>query len=191
VSEDEGAGLVRLARAALETEIGGGDGLGEALAAWPTGSEREWRRGVFVSLYRTDPWEIREHGRLRGCIGQPDPQLPLYYGTVQAALDAALGDERFEDVKRSELDRIEVEVTVLSRRQRIAAPEEIQLGTHGIVLEKGDKAALFLPQVVTQNGWSLGETLAALSRKAGLPPDGWKEGARLWVFTGQIFGEER
>jgi AmmeMemoRadiSam system protein B/AmmeMemoRadiSam system protein A len=191
LSEEEGAGLVHLARTALETQMGGGHGLGEALAAWPSGPEQEWRRGVFVTLSRTDPREIREHGRLRGCIGQPDPRFPLYYGTVQAALDAAQRDPRFEPVEASELDRIEVEVTVLSPRHRVAGPEEIRIGTHGIVLEKGDKAALFLPQVAPQNGWSLEETLAALSKKAGLPPDGWKEGARLSVFTGQVFEEER
>jgi AmmeMemoRadiSam system protein B/uncharacterized protein (TIGR00296 family) len=191
LSEEEGAGLVRLARAALETEMGEGHGLGEALAAWPSGREQEWRQGVFVTLSRTDPREIHEHGRLRGCIGQPDPRFPLYYGTVQAALDAAQRDPRFEPVKASELDWIEVEVTVLSPRHRVAAPEEIRIGTHGIVLEKGDKTALFLPQVATENGWSLEETLTALSKKAGLPPDGWKEGARFSVFTGQVFEEER
>jgi AMMECR1 domain-containing protein len=39
------------------------------------------------------------------------------------------------------------------------------------------------------NGWSIEETLTALAEKAGLPPDGWKEGARFSVFTGQVFGE--
>jgi hypothetical protein len=191
VSAEEGAGLVRLARAALETELDGRDTLGPELARWPEGREEEWRQGVFVTLNRTDPRAIRELGRLRGCIGQPDPQFPLYYGTVQAALDAAERDPRFEPVEASELDRLEVEVTVLSPRHRVGAPEEIQIGTHGIVLEKGDKAALFLPQVAPENGWSLEETLTALSRKAGLPPDGWKEGARLSVFTGQVFEEDR
>jgi AmmeMemoRadiSam system protein B/uncharacterized protein (TIGR00296 family) len=191
VSQEEGAGLVRLARAALETELENREALGPELARWPRGREEEWRRGVFVTLNRTDPREIRERGRLRGCIGQPDPRFPLYYGTVQAALDAALRDPRFEPVRASELGRLEVEVTVLSPRRRVAGPEQIRLGTHGIVLEKGDKAALFLPQVAPENGWSLEETLAALSKKAGLPTDGWKEGAQLSVFTGQVFQEER
>ena len=100
LSPDEGARLVRLARAALATHFFERDDLGRELAAWPTGPERERRQGVFVTLNRTDPAEVRAKGRLRGCIGQPEPTFPLYYGTVQAALDAALRDPRFEPVDR-------------------------------------------------------------------------------------------
>jgi AmmeMemoRadiSam system protein A len=186
----EGARLVRLARAALETQLRGEDDLGPLLARWPSGPAHERRQGVFVTLNRTDPDEIRAHGRLRGCIGQAEPQFPLYYGTVQAALDAALRDQRFEPLRAPELERIEVEVTVLSPRRPVASAEEIRLGTHGIVLEKDRKAALFLPQVATEQRWTLEETLSALARKAGLDADAWKDGARLSVFTGQVFKEE-
>ncbi len=190
LTEEEGAQLVHLARAALETQLAGEDSLGPLLAAWPSGPAHEQRQGVFVTLNRTDPREIRAHGRLRGCIGQPEPQYPLYYGTVQAALDAAQRDPRFEPVEASELDRIEVEVTALSPRRRVASARQIQVGTHGIVLEKDGKVALFLPQVATENGWTREQTLTALSQKAGLPPDGWKDEARFSVFTGQVFKEE-
>jgi AmmeMemoRadiSam system protein B/AmmeMemoRadiSam system protein A len=190
LSDEEGARLVHLARAALETQLAGEDTLGPLLAEWPSGPTHEQRQGVFVTLNRTDPREIRARGRLRGCIGQPEPQFPLYYGTVQAALDAAQRDPRFEPVEASELDRIEVEVTALSPRRPVASAQEIQVGKHGIVLEKNGKAALFLPQVATENGWTREQTLTALSQKAGLPPDGWKEGARFSVFTGQVFKEE-
>ncbi len=188
---EEGARLVHLARAALETELAHRDDLGPLLAEWPSGPAHERRQGVFVTLNRIDPREIEAGGRLRGCIGQPEPQFPLYYGTVQAALDAAERDPRFEPVAASELGRIEVEVTVLSPRRPVASAEEIQIGTHGIVLEKDGKAALFLPQVAPENTWTREETLSALAQKAGLPRDGWKDGARLSVFTGQVFKEER
>jgi AmmeMemoRadiSam system protein B/AmmeMemoRadiSam system protein A len=191
LASEEGERLVRLARAALATHFLGGEDLGRELAAWPKGKERERRQGVFVTLRRTDPDEVRVRGRLRGCIGQPEPTFPLYYGTVQAALDAALRDSRFEPVAAAELARLEVEVTVLSPRKPVESWREIRLGTHGIVLQKGDKAALFLPQVAPENGWTLEQTLAALSEKAGLPPDGWKDGAGFSVFTGQAFGEHR
>ena len=110
---------------------------------------------------------------------------------MQAALDAALRDPRFEPVAAAELSRLEVEVTVLSPRKPVASWRDIRLGTHGIVLQKGDKAALFLPQVAPEQGWTLEQTLTALSEKAGLPPDGWKDGARFSVFTGQVFEEHR
>jgi hypothetical protein len=189
LSTEDGARLVSLARAALATHFLEKDDLGRALAAWPTGPERERRQGVFVTLNRRDPEEVRTQGRLRGCIGQPEPTFPLYYGTVQAALDAALRDPRFPPVQARELDRIEVEVTVLSPRRPVASWKDIRLGTHGIVLQRGDKAALFLPQVAPEQGWTLEQTLTALAEKAGLPPDGWKEGATFTVFTGQVFEE--
>ena len=191
LAAEDGQRLVRLARAALATHFFGRDDLGRELSAWPMEPERERRQGVFVTLNRTDPDEVRAKGRLRGCIGQPEPSFPLYYGTVQAALDAALRDSRFEPVTAAELPRLEVEVTVLSPRRPVDSWREIRLGTHGIVLQKGDKAALFLPQVAPEQGWTLEETLTALSEKAGLPPDGWKDGARFSVFTGQAFEEHR
>jgi AmmeMemoRadiSam system protein B/AmmeMemoRadiSam system protein A len=189
LSEEDGARLVRLARAALETHFSETGGLGRELTAWPAGPDREKRQGVFVTLNRKDPAEIRAQGRLRGCIGQPEPTFPLYYGTVQAALDAALRDPRFEPVTAAELGRIEIEVTVLSPRTPVASWRDIRLGTHGIVLQKGDRSALFLPQVAPEQKWTIEETLTALSEKAGLPSDGWKEGARFLVFTGQVFEE--
>jgi AmmeMemoRadiSam system protein B/AmmeMemoRadiSam system protein A len=189
IGPEMGGRLVYLARAALRSELWNRDDLERALLEWPQGPDQERVQGVFVTLYRTDPDGIRRHGRLRGCIGQPEPRFPLYYGTVRAAVDAAFHDARFDPVTALELDQLEVEVTVLSRRRPVESWRDIQVGTHGIVLEKGDKAALFLPQVATQYGWSIEETLTALARKAGLPRDGWKEGARFSVFTGQVFGE--
>ncbi len=191
LAAEDGRHLVRLARAALTTHFLEKDDLGRELSGWPRGRERERAQGVFVTLNRTDPDEMRTKGRLRGCIGQPEPSFPLYYGTVRAALDAALHDPRFEAVTAGELSRLEIEVTVLSPRTPVASWREIKLGTHGIVLHKGDKAALFLPQVAPEQGWTLEQTLEALSEKAGLPPDGWKEGARFSVFTGQAFEEHK
>jgi len=92
-------------------------------------------------------------------------------------------------VTAAELGRIEIEVTVLSPRTPVASWRDIRLGTHGIVLQKGDRSALFLPQVAPEQKWTIEETLTALSEKAGLPSDGWKEGARFLVFTGQVFEE--
>jgi AmmeMemoRadiSam system protein B/AmmeMemoRadiSam system protein A len=189
LAPDEGRRLVRLARAALTTHFFEKDDLNRELASWPKGPEQERRQGVFVTLNRTDPDEVRTKGRLRGCIGQPEPTYPLYYGTVQAALDAALRDPRFDPVAASELSHLEVEVTILSPRKPVASWRDIRLGTDGIVLRKGNKAALFLPQVAPEQGWTIEETLTALSEKAGLPPDGWKDGASFSVFTGQVFEE--
>lgn len=189
LTDEAGTRLVKLARAALDSELRGTDDLQKALAAWPAGRDQERRQGVFVTLDRTDPQEIRTQGKLRGCIGQPEPTFPLYYGTAEAALDAALHDPRFEPVKAAELPRLSLEVTVLSPRRPIASYKEIKIGTHGVVLQKSGHAALFLPQVAPEQGWNVEQMLEALSEKAGLPKDAWREGATLSVFTGQVFPE--
>jgi uncharacterized protein (TIGR00296 family) len=68
---------------------------------------------------------------------------------------------------------------------------DIVLGRDGIVLERGPRRALFLPQVAQEQGWTLEETLTALARKAGLAEDAWRSpGAKLSVFTGQQFKEQ-
>jgi MEMO1 family protein len=189
LAPEDGARLVRVARSALVTHFFGRDDLGRELRAWPAGPGQERRQGVFVTLNRRDPAEARERGRMRGCQGQAEPAFPLYYGAVHAALDAALADRRFDPLTSAELPGLEVEVTVLSRMRPVDSWRDIRLGTHGIALKKGDKGALFLPQVPGENGWGLERTLAELAEKAGLPRDGWKEEASLSVFTGQVFAE--
>jgi len=189
LSARAGEKLVRLARATLRTQLAGAPDLDAALAALPAGNEFERLQGVFVTLNRTDPEEIKTEGKLRGCIGQVLPAYPLFVAVVDAAVEAAIHDTRFEPVTASELGRIEVEVTLLSPPKPIGSWQEIKLGTHGIVLEKDGRRALFLPQVPGEQGWSVEQTLTALSRKAGLPADAWREGSRFSVFTGQVFKE--
>jgi len=191
LGEKAGARLVRLARATLRSELLGTTDLDRELARWPEGRGELTRQAVFVSLYEHGPGDGEASGKtLRGCVGQAVPVLPLFYGTVQAAVDAALHDKRFDPVTARELDRLEVEVTVLSPRRPVDSWKEIRLGRDGIVLEKGDNAAVFLPQVAVQMG-SIERVLSALAVKAGLPEDGWKSGARFSVFTGQVFAEGR
>ena len=50
--------------------------------------------------------------------------------------------------------------------------------------------ALFLPQVATEQRWTLEEMLTHLSLKAGLPENAWKSGASFQVFQAEVFGEE-
>jgi uncharacterized protein (TIGR00296 family) len=109
---------------------------------------------------------------------------------VKSALDAALDDRRFLEVKAWELPGLSVEVTVLSPIVPIGSWKEIRIGTHGIVLEKGAHRALFLPQVAPEQGWTVEETLDALAEKAGLSRGDWRSGATFSVFTGQVFHEE-
>jgi hypothetical protein len=184
--------VVDLARAALRTQLRGTNDLELALSALPPGrAELDRLQGVFVTLQRNDPAEIEREGKLRGCIGQVFPAFPLRLAVVVAAVSAALHDTRFPPVEAGELDRLDVEVTLLSPPEPVGSWKDIRLGTHGIVLEKGEHRALFLPQVPGEQGWTLDETLSHLSVKAGLPADAWKQGTRFSVFTGQVLHERR
>ncbi len=149
-------------------------------------SDPELRRaqGAFVTL--------RRGGELRGCIGNLAGNAPLYLTIEEMAIEAATGDPRFSPMTTSELKEITIEISVLSPMRKVAGPEEIVLGTHGVVVRKGFNSGVFLPQVAAETGWSKEEFLSYLcSHKAGLPPDAWKTGgADLYVFTAEVFDEE-
>ena len=186
-----GRTLVRVARGALEADLRGDTArLDVALKELPAGRAALPLQAVFVTLKRNDPEGIARLGELRGCIGQVVPTYPLDLAVVQSALEAALEDPRFPQVEAWELPKLSVEVTVLSPIVPIGSWKEIRIGTHGIVLEKGGRRALFLPQVAPEQGWTLEETLDALAQKAGLARGDWRSGTRFSVFTGQVFHEE-
>ena len=60
-----------------------------------------------------------------------------------------------------------------------------------MVLNKGGRSAVFLPQVAPEQGWGIEETLTHLSMKAGLPPEAWRSGADFLVFEAQITREKK
>ena len=189
--DDLGRILVRVARGTLEMDLEGrSDGLSDALRSLQGRREADRLQAVFVTLKLTDPMEIARLGDLRGCIGQVVPTHPLDLAVVTSARDAALHDPRFPAVQARELRKISVEVTALSPIRKIPSWKEIQVGRHGIVLEKGGRRALFLPQVATEQGWTLEETLDHLAQKAGLGRGEWRSGTSFSVFTGQVFHEE-
>jgi AmmeMemoRadiSam system protein A len=138
-------------------------------------------RGAFVTLRRED--------RLCGCRGQVYPSTPLYRTIMVQAVQSALYDNRFPQVRAHQLPALRLEISVLTQPRPVASAQEIVLGKHGIILRKGQKSALYLPQVAPEQGWNLEQTLSSLSRKAGLPADAWKDGASFSVFEAEVFGE--
>jgi hypothetical protein len=178
LSGEAGAALVRIARRSLRAAVAGEKAEEEALPA-AVKKELASCRGAFVTL--------TENGDLRGCIGRIVPDGPVERVVREMAAAAALEDTRFFPVGPEELDKIEVEVSVLTPPKEIAGPEEIVLGRDGVILFKHGRSAVFLPQVAPEQGWDLETTLSQLSRKAGLPPDVWRSGARFETFQAQIF----
>lgn len=135
--------------------------------------------GAFVTLKREET--------LRGCIGFIQPIKPLYQAVVENAVNAALRDSRFRPVTSHELAGLDVEVSVLTPTQPIDSPNDFEVGQHGIILKKGRRQAVFLPEVAVEQGWNREQTLRQLSLKAGLPPDAWKEGAQFEIFVSQKY----
>lgn len=135
--------------------------------------------GAFVTLHK--------NGMLRGCIGEIVPRRALYEAVMDHSVNAALNDYRFPPVKLLEIPRLEFEISALTPPKEVASYKDIVIGKNGMTLTKNGRSAVFLPQVATEQGWGLDETLSHLAAKAGLPPDAWKDGAKFTVFEAVVF----
>ncbi|RKY30907.1 MAG: hypothetical protein DRP74_05980 [Candidatus Omnitrophota bacterium] len=140
--------------------------------------------GAFVTLHT--------RGELRGCIGNIIGNKPLYLTIRDMAVESATGDPRFAPVELDELKDIDIEISVLTPLERISDPGKIKLGTHGVLIKKGMRGGVFLPQVATETGWSKDEFLSNLcAHKAGLAPDAWKDKAtEIYIFSADVFSEK-
>jgi AmmeMemoRadiSam system protein A len=136
--------------------------------------------GAFVTL--------RKGKNLRGCIGVTEANKPLYITVRECAVWAALHDTRFPPVEKREVSGLSMEISVLSPLSDVA-PEAIEVGRHGLIVSHGARRGLLLPQVAVQWNWNREQFLVETCRKAGLPPDAWRHGARIQAFTAQVFEE--
>ena len=138
---------------------------------------------AFVTLYLDD--------QLRGCIGSLEARIPLVDTVMEVAAKAAKEDPRFYPLSAAELPIVTLEISVLSPLKQITSIDEIIIGTHGLVFEWGYARGVFLPQVPVEQGWDKETYLRETAMKAGCPPDSWKKsGAKLFVFTCEVFGDE-
>ncbi|MBN1417821.1 MAG: AmmeMemoRadiSam system protein B [Planctomycetes bacterium] len=183
LSRAEKAYLIDLARRAIERAVSEPErrSFDDILDPDRIPDRIKARAGAFVTL--------KEKGELRGCIGSILPSWPLWRTVAVRGIHAALSDTRFSPVKRAELGEIEIEISVLTPPTKIPGPEGFIPGEHGIILRKGGRSAVYLPQVATEQGWDRETTLSHLARKAGLPSDAWREGATFEVFRAQVFSE--
>lgn len=138
-------------------------------------------RGVFTSLYL--------RGELRGCVGYVMPTLPVYRAVAETSRAAAFDDNRFPPVTRDEAPDLEIELSILSPPQ-VAHAEEIEVGRHGLLVTWQGRRGLLLPQVPVEQEWDRTTFLDQTCRKAGLPPNAWKNGATIEAFTAEVFGEK-
>ena len=186
LSQKEGEYAVRLARQSLEAHLKG-------LSAKPIDAPACFseKLGVFVTLEHFPSKE------LRGCIGFPQSVAPLGEGIAQAAVLAGTEDPRFPAVSAGELQKLVIEVSVLTKPEKIVAKtpaeilKQVKVGRDGLIIKMGWNSGLLLPQVPIEQKWGVNEYLANICYKAGLPPDSWlSPSAQLFRFQAQVFSEE-
>ncbi len=177
IGDDDRAFLLRTARRALEAAVRGGSFMPEIPKRGPAAE----KRGAFVTLTRD--------GALRGCIGRIVADEPLAVVVAEMARAAALDDPRFPPVGEDELEAIDIEISAMSPVRRVSGPEEIVVGRDGLIIRKGPRSGLLLPQVASERGWDAVRFLDETCRKAALPPDAWKEGAAIETFRAEVWSE--
>ncbi len=136
---------------------------------------------AFVTLRRGD--------QLRGCIGSMTDTRPLVETVAGCAVASATSDPRFPPIESHELSDMAFEISVLGALEPITGPHEIETGRHGLVVEQGRDQGLLLPQVAEEWGWDAEAFLGQTCQKAGLAPDAWRTGARVFRFEAEVFGE--
>ena len=139
--------------------------------------------GCFVTLKNAE--------ELRGCIGQFVSDRPLIELVAAMAKASAADDPRFfaEPITSDELDKLDIEISVLSPLRQVEDPLSLRLGVDGIYIKKGFSSGCFLPQVATETGWSKEQFLSyCCSHKAGLSEDAWQQSeTEVYLFTAEIF----
>ena len=178
IETQDGIRAVELARSVIETEVAG-------RSAPDAGDLFQDLGGAFVTIL-TYP-----EGDLRGCIGYPYPVCPLRTAIRDSAVSAC-HDPRFPDLSADEIDRITVEVTILTSPETIDGDIEssIAIGRDGLMIEYLGHRGLLLPQVAVEYGFDARAFLDQTCMKAGLPPGSWREDdAVVKRFSGEIFSE--
>lgn len=136
--------------------------------------------GAFVTL--------RKNEQLRGCIGNIYGKNPLYKEIIELTQEAAFNDYRFPPVTKEEFESIKFEISVLTQPKEITNLKDFILSRDGIILVLGYKKSVFLPQVADETGWTKDQLLTALSIKAGLDANAYKNPNTIfYTFRAEVF----
>lgn len=174
-TEEERELLRRIAKNSVEEKL-----LGKPEEPLPVPDRLRQPMGAFVCL--------KTKGELKGCIGYIKPILPLADTIRQMSIQAAFHDPRFMPLNEREWKDTEIEISVLTPMKKIKDIEEIEVGVHGLYLEKGGSSGLLLPQVAVENHWDRIEFLEYTCFKAGLPQNAWKsKDASIFIFSADVF----
>ncbi|MBS3155550.1 AmmeMemoRadiSam system protein A [Candidatus Woesearchaeota archaeon] len=136
---------------------------------------------------------LTKNNQLRGCIGSLQPKQELYKDVIDNAHNAAFQDPRFSPLEKSELEKIKIEISVLSIPKKMIFKDSNDLlnkltKKEGVIIKKGFYSATYLPQVWKEvNGKE--EFLSSLCVKAGLNEDAWKDKIEVFTYHVEIVKE--
>jgi hypothetical protein len=175
--------LVALARDSLESAFGAPPSYrpSEAWLGWLGG-----QGATFVTL--------RKAGRLRGCVGTIEPYRSLVDDVRSNARAAAFSDPRFEPLSAHELGDVSIEVAELTPTEELSVATELEAmravrpGVDGVLIQSGRRRGTFLPQMWEQLP-DVREFFLHLKLKAGMSPDEWPAGTRVWVYQAKKYKE--
>jgi AmmeMemoRadiSam system protein A len=180
LTDEEGRTLLLLARAGVASAAAG---IPSPPPPRPLPASFSQPRDVFVTLM--------QEGRLRGCLGTWKAGGTLLQNLGRAARGAACDDPRFSPLGAHEVAGVAIEVTVLDPPEVIDGPGGLAIGRHGVSVTHRSGRGLLLPQVALEHGLGAEEFLRLVCRKAGLPPEAWRQGAVLEAFSARVFSEAR
>jgi len=180
LTEDDKQMLLRLVRQTLTEYLGAG--VKPVVAAESPALRQP--RATFVTL------RTRATGDLRGCRGEVIARQPLVESVQNMAIASATDDPRFVPVTADQVPDLRIEISALTPMKPIR-PHDVVIGRHGLMIVKGGRSGLLLPQVPVEQGWSRDEFLRGLCHKAWLPDNAWKASdAQLFGFEAEVWGEE-
>ncbi len=178
LTKDEKQELIALAKKSIQYYLDEGDRYTPSLDQF---SEKlKTNCGAFVSIYVDN--------KLRGCIGRiKTTSTPLVYVVNDVAVSAAFYDNRFSSFTKDDLECYQIEISVLTPLKKIESIDEIEVGRHGIYIQKGIYSGTFLPQVGERTNWSVEEFLGRCSKdKAHIGYEGWKD-AEIFTYEAIVF----
>jgi hypothetical protein len=178
LADAEKTALLRLARESIKRALDLRDPLEPALGEYPAFNVPA---AAFVTL--------QMDGKLRGCIGGLEARQSLAEAVARLAVESAFEDSRFQPLEAGELEKVKIEISVLSPLVKADA-KDIVPGKHGVVVQSGWRSGTYLPQVWEHFG-TKEEFLSSLcSEKAGIPADAWKKkGTELYTYTATVISE--
>ncbi|MEM2759750.1 MAG: TIGR00296 family protein [Nitrososphaerales archaeon] len=189
LNEQDGSELIKLARDAIECYLSR-----KIQITAPDSIMKKYgeKAGVFVTLNSL----TNESEELRGCIGFPTPERNLYDAVINAAIASATSDPRFKPITNEELDKITLEISVLTPPELINVrdpreyKEKIKVGRDGLIVHWRYGSGLLLPQVPIEYGWDEERFLCETCVKAGTLPDCWfYEDTKVYRFEAIVFKE--